>query len=138
MPAEYFLGSRKKTEECFWVVKKGQGIYLGMLKKVVNSEVVIFLGIKYEPLSDPPPLPPSLKFVSGAPGVHVVLTFEPDLLVITNPWHSKLFCLTATWFQAFKALHVCSVLYIYLVSGLPIKSGEMTGVWFLPGELLVD
>ena len=29
-----------------------------------NFEVVIFLGIKYEPLSDPP----SLKFVSGAPG----------------------------------------------------------------------
>ena len=31
---------------------------------------MFFLGVKYEPLSDPPPppLPPSLKFVSGAPG----------------------------------------------------------------------
>ena len=47
-----------------------------MLKKVVIFrgrqilEVVIFWGIKYEPLSDPPPPPsPSLKFVSGALGV---------------------------------------------------------------------
>ena len=31
---------------------------------------MIFLDIKYEPLSDPTtPHPPSLKFVSGAPGV---------------------------------------------------------------------
>ena len=29
---------------------------------------MIFLGIKYEPMSFPPPPPPSLKFVSGAPG----------------------------------------------------------------------
>ena len=28
---------------------------------------MIFLGIKYEPLSDPPPPPPSQKLVSGAP-----------------------------------------------------------------------
>ena len=31
---------------------------------MTNSEVGIFLGIEYEPLSDPP----SLKYVSGAPG----------------------------------------------------------------------
>ena len=30
------------------------------------------MGIKYEPLSDPPP--PSLKYVSGAPGVTVRAT----------------------------------------------------------------
>ena len=35
-----FWGHEKKTEGCFWVVKKGQGIYLGMLKKVV----IFFLG----------------------------------------------------------------------------------------------
>ena len=46
-----------------------------MLKKVAifwvdKFRVVIFLGIQYEPLSDsPPPGPPSLKFVSGAPGM---------------------------------------------------------------------
>ena len=34
---------------------------------VDNTEVGIFLGIKYEPLSDPPP---SLKYVGGAPGAH--------------------------------------------------------------------
>ena len=46
-----FFGSRKKTEGFFWVVPR---------------KVVIFLGIKYEPLSDPPL---SLKLVSCAPGV---------------------------------------------------------------------
>ena len=45
-------------------MQKHWGIFLGMLKKVG-----IFLGIKYEPLSDQtPPPPPSLKYVSGAPG----------------------------------------------------------------------
>ena len=46
-------------------MQKHLGIFLGMLKKVG-----IFLGIIYEPLSDPPP-PPSLKYVSGAPGAFV-------------------------------------------------------------------
>ena len=46
---------------------------MGMLKKVgiflgrQILKLVFFLGIKYEPLSDPRP-PPSLKYVSGAPG----------------------------------------------------------------------
>ena len=148
-----FFGSMKDASWVFFgVTKKNRGMFLGCEKRPrdlfgyakKSSEFwsCDFFGYKIWTTVGPPPpphpLPPSLKFVSGAPGVHVVLTFEPDLLVITNPWHTKLFCLTATWFQAFKALHVCSVLYIYLVSGLPIKSGEMTGVWFLPGELLVD
>ena len=67
----------------FGLWKKGQGIFLGMLKKVAiffgqtNFEVVIFLGIKYEPLSDPPPPPPpSLKYVSGAPGVQLTPTIN--------------------------------------------------------------
>ena len=44
----------------FWVAKKGVRDFLGYAKKTgdffgqTNSEVVIFLGIKYEPLSDPP------------------------------------------------------------------------------------
>ena len=44
-----------------------------MLKKVgivfreTNSEVGIFLAMKYVPLSNP--LPPSLKYLSEAPGV---------------------------------------------------------------------
>ena len=41
-----------------------------------NSEVGIFLGIKYEPLSDPPP---SLKYVSGAPGCTALqVSYEPE------------------------------------------------------------
>ena len=62
--AGIFLGREKKTEGFFGVAKKkNRGIFWGMLKKVViffgytNSEVVIFLGIKYEPLS-PHPIPP--------------------------------------------------------------------------------
>ena len=59
----------------FWVAKKTKG-FLGVAKKSsdfywqTNSEVVISLGIKYKPLSDPPPppFPSSLEFVSGAPG----------------------------------------------------------------------
>ena len=56
----------------FGLWKKGQGIFLGMLKKVAiffgqtNFEVVIFLGIKYEPLSDPPP-PPVIKICEWGP-----------------------------------------------------------------------
>ena len=69
----------------FWVTKKNRGFFLGCEKgtlrdffgyakkssdffgSTTNFEVVIFLGIKYKPLSDSPP-PPSLKFVSGVPG----------------------------------------------------------------------
>ena len=46
-------------------MQKHWGIFLVMLKKVGIFEVGIFLGVKYEPLSDPP----SLKYVSGAPGI---------------------------------------------------------------------
>ena len=43
---------------------------VGFFGGKTNSEVGIFGGINYEPLSDPPPLPPppSLKYVSGSPG----------------------------------------------------------------------
>ena len=58
-----FFGLRKKTEGFFGVAKKGIRDFFGW----TNSEVVIFLGIKYELLSDPPP-PPIIKYVSGAPG----------------------------------------------------------------------
>ena len=60
-----------KDAGIFWVTKKTQGFfgYCTFLHFfwVDNSEVGFFLGIKYEPLSDPPPLP-SLKYLSGAPG----------------------------------------------------------------------
>ena len=49
---------------------------MGMLKKVgifwgrQILKLGFFWGIKYEPLSDPPPpSPPSLKYVSGGPGL---------------------------------------------------------------------
>ena len=65
-----FFGLQEKTEGFFWVAKKGLRDFLGYAKKSsdffgqTNSEVVIFWGIKYEPLSDPtpPPPPPSVKF----------------------------------------------------------------------------
>ena len=60
--AEIFLGCEKKTEGSFWVAKKGRRDIFGYAKKSsgflgqTNSEVVIFWGIKYEPLLDPPPV----------------------------------------------------------------------------------
>ena len=65
------------------------GILGGMLKKgsdcfgLTNSEVVIFLGIKYEPLSDPP----SLKIVSGAPGYTRTEDFE---LALFSSFYTRL------------------------------------------------
>ena len=68
------FGSRKKKQGFFWVAKNGLRDFLGYAKKSsdffgsTNSEVVIFLGLKYEPLLDPPPPPPPLlKFVSEWP-----------------------------------------------------------------------
>ena len=59
--AGIFFGlQKKKTERFFWVAKKGLRDFLGYAKKSsdffgqTNSEVVIFWGIKYEPLSDLP------------------------------------------------------------------------------------
>ena len=52
-----FLGREKKKPErdFFGLRKKDKGIFLGMLKKeVIFLGVVIFSGIKYEPLSDLP------------------------------------------------------------------------------------
>ena len=49
----------------FWVYEKTPGVFW-----VANSEVVISLVIKYEPLSDRPS--PSLTFVSGAPGRYII------------------------------------------------------------------
>ena len=75
-----FLGSVKGAR-ILGGFEKNRGIFGGCKKRTMgffgvpvclksrdfwrwtNSEVVIFFGIKYEPLSDPP----SLKFVSGAP-----------------------------------------------------------------------
>ena len=68
-----FWVAEKKTKGFFGVAKKGLRDFWGYAKKgsdfhwQTNSEVVISLGIKYKPLS-PPPLPSSLKFVSGATG----------------------------------------------------------------------
>ena len=51
----------KNTEGFFGVAKKGLSNILGILKKssdflgLSNSEVIVFLGMKYEPLSPPPP-----------------------------------------------------------------------------------
>ena len=51
-------------------MQKLWGIVLGMLQKVgifLGRQILklgFFFGIKYEPLSDPPPLPLSLKYVS--------------------------------------------------------------------------
>ena len=59
-----FFGSQKKQRDFFCVVKKGLRDFFGYAKKTsdffgqTNSGVVIFLGIKYEPLPDPPPPPP--------------------------------------------------------------------------------
>ena len=70
MAKAIFLGLRKMLG-FFWVVKKHRGIFLGCKKGTkgffgyakessgffgykTNSEVVSFLGIKYEPLSGPP------------------------------------------------------------------------------------
>ena len=69
----------KKKQGFFRVAKKGLRDFFGCVKKSsdffgkTNSEVVIFLGIKYEPLSDPPPPSPSLEFVSGGPWLYVHL-----------------------------------------------------------------
>ena len=72
-----FFGVVKKTEGFFWVARKGLRDFFGYAKKVtifLGRQIlklrVIFLGIKYEPLLEPPL---SLKFVSGTPGGHSCL-----------------------------------------------------------------
>ena len=61
-PKVIFLGLWK-TPRFFWVAKKGPRDCFGYAKRssdffrYTNSEVVIFGGIKYEPLSNPPPPP---------------------------------------------------------------------------------
>ena len=55
--AGIFLGRKKKTERFFGVAEKGPRDFFGYAKK--NSDIFGLL------LLDPPP---SLKFVSGAPG----------------------------------------------------------------------
>ena len=60
---EIFLGHEKNQRDFLGVAKKGLRDFFGYAKKssdffgYTNSEVVIFLGIKYEPLSNPPPPP---------------------------------------------------------------------------------
>ena len=57
---DFFWVAKKKQKDFFWVAKKGLRDFLGYAKKSsdffgqTNSEVVIFWGIKYEPLSDLP------------------------------------------------------------------------------------
>ena len=59
--AGILFGSRKKNREIFLgCEKKGLRDFFGYVKKLV-----IFLGMKYEPLSDLP----VIKILSGAPGV---------------------------------------------------------------------
>ena len=74
-----FFGLRKKGLRHFWgVAKRGLRDFLGYAKKsskffgLANSEVVIFLDMKYEPLSDPhrPPPPLVIKICEWAPGSH--------------------------------------------------------------------
>ena len=68
-----FFRSRKITEGFFWVVKKRLKDFLGYVKKHsnffgwTNFEVVIFLGIKYEPLSDLPPPSPVINICEWGP-----------------------------------------------------------------------
>ena len=68
----HFFGLWKKTEGFFWVAKKGLRDFLGYTKRssdffgLTNFEVVIFFG--YKIWTSVRPSPPSLKFVSGAPG----------------------------------------------------------------------
>ena len=62
-----FFWVARKTNGYFGVAKKGLRDFWGYAKKSsnfnwqTNSEVVISLGIKYKPLSDPPSPPPSLN-----------------------------------------------------------------------------
>ena len=78
------FGSRKKTGY-FCVAKKGIRDFLGYAKKSSvfwggrqTSEVVIFLSIKYEPLSPPPPLP-VIKICEWAPGVSTLAVMIYDV-----------------------------------------------------------
>ena len=59
-PKVSFFGLRKRTKGFFWVCKKSSDFF-----GWTNSEVVISLGIKYEPLSDPPP--PVIKVCEWGP-----------------------------------------------------------------------
>ena len=59
--ARIFWGCKVKQRDFFWVAIKGLRGFFWYAKKSsdflgkTNSENVIFLGIKYKPLSDPPP-----------------------------------------------------------------------------------
>ena len=70
-----FLGLWKTPG--FFCVAKKQREFLECAKNVA-----IFWGIKYEPLlkPPPPPLPPSLKFVSGVPGIPHIIYQQKILL----------------------------------------------------------
>ena len=78
-----FLGCKEKQRDFFGMLKKSSDFF-----GKTNSEVVIFLGIKYEPLSYPPPPPQSLKFVSGAPGPGNTCTLgSPFITSLYPPLH---------------------------------------------------
>ena len=72
MPGVFWVTIKKsKTEGFFGSAKKGPRDFFGYAKKSsdffkrTNSEVLIFLGIKYEPLSDPP----IIKICGWSPGL---------------------------------------------------------------------
>ena len=73
--AGIFLGRKKRMEGIFWVGKKELKEFLGYAKKRRD-----FFGYKIwtSCQTPPPPLPPSLKFVSGAPGPDPNLETYPD------------------------------------------------------------
>ena len=82
-----FLGLWK-TPGFFWVAKKGLRDFFAYAKKVAISWVDKFLscdffGYKILTSVGLPPPPPSLKFVSGAPG-YQVLTFVNIVQTVLN------------------------------------------------------
>ena len=106
--AEIFLGREKKTEGSFWVAKKGQRDIFGYAKKSsgflgqTNSEVVIFWGIKYEPLLDPPP-PPVIKIGKLGPWGWYHVSSEP---LLEGWWHFFPFFYTYTLKEVVMIMHV--------------------------------
>ena len=63
----FFLGCEKGTLRDFFGYAKKSSDFFG---STTNVEVVIFLGIKYKPLSDSPPPPPVIKICEWGPWVY--------------------------------------------------------------------
>ena len=91
-----FFGSMKHTG-IFLGHKKNRGIFLGCETRtkgffgVCQKKVVIFLGIKYEPLLDlPPPPPPIIKVCEWGPWdkstvqITCILS-KAIILILSNP-----------------------------------------------------